>query len=63
MSRGQSIIIGVGPHGTETIQALQSQSLSNAQFAIAGGHIAGVQSIPVAQQDMGSEGSSIFQDG
>ena len=62
MIRGQSIIIGVGPHGTETIQALQSQSLSNAQFAIAGGHIAGVQSIPVAQQDMGSEGSSIFQD-
>ena len=62
MSRSQSIIIGVGPHGTETIQTLQSQSLSNIQFAIAGGDLAGVQSIQVAQQDMGSEGSSIFQD-
>ena len=61
MSRSQSIIIGVGPHGTETIQELQSQSLSNAQFAIAGGDLSGVHSIQVAQQDMGS-GSSIFQD-
>ena len=62
MSRSQSIIIGVGPKGPETIQALHSPSISNAQFAIAGGALAGVQSIQVGQQTMDSEGSSIFQD-